>query len=216
MRADPDALIEALAAGLTPVQARTPARNWAAFALLAAVEVAAYLAVAGMRPDMGMAMGRTAFWWKALSLVVLAGIGIATAIAALRPDRSPRRGLRLFGIAAAVAIAVGWGLDAAHGAAPDQLALRLDWREGLACLGEIVVLALPALGILALLMRRGAPTDPSGAATAAGAAAAAWGGAVFTFACPHDDPFYIAVWFALSIGVVMAVARLLLPKLTRW
>ena len=206
-----DALIDSLAAGLTPVRHRTALRDEMAFAALAVVEVAVYLALRGMRPDMPVAMGHMAFWWKAVSLLVLAVIAVATTIAALDPARSPRRGLRSLAAAAAVAVAVGWGVDAARGGSAGLIA-RLDWRDGLDCIAFVIGCALPALGALALLMRRGASTDPRGAATAA----AAWGGVVFTLDCPHDDPFYIAVWFAAAIAIVMVIAHLVLPRLTRW
>ncbi len=210
-----DSLIDALAAGLTPVRHRTAARDGLALAALAVAEIAAYFALRGMRSDMPMAMGKMAFWWKAVSLLVLAAIGATTAIAALDPARSPRHGLRALAAAAAVAVAVGWGVDAARGGSAHLIA-RLDWRDGLDCIAVVVGCALPALAALALLMRRGAATDPGGAATAAGVAAAAWGGVVFTLDCPHDDPFYIAVWFAAAIIIVMGIARLALPRLTRW
>ncbi len=215
MADDAEALIDTLTARLTPVTPRRAGRDWLAFALLAVVEAAAYIGLIGPRHDMHAAMGQMAFWWKAVSLVILAAIGVSTTIAALSPDRSPRRGLRRLGVAAALAVVAGWILDASQSGTA-ALVARLDWREGLACVGVVVALALPALGVLALLMRRGAATDPRGAATAAGAAAAAWGGAVFTINCPHDDPFYIAVWFAAAIGAVMLVARAALPRLTRW
>lgn len=210
-----DAFADSLAAGLKPVTRRTPARDWTAFALLAAAELIAYAGLRGMRPDMPMAMGLMAFWWKGLSLLVLAVIGVATTITALAPERSARRGLRGLGIAAAVAVALGWIVDASR-AGPADLIARLDWREGLSCVGAVVILAAPALGALVVLMRRGAPTDPRRTATAAGAAAAAWGGAVFTLRCPHDDPLYIAVWFAVAILAIMAFARVTVPRLTRW
>ncbi len=200
---DGDAMLDALVAQLTPVQRRRPSRDWAVLALLAVAEVVAYLALRGMRPDMPDAMTHMAFWWKALSLLALAAIGVGTTIAALDPARSPRRGLRALGTAAAAALAAGWAIDAARGGSTELLA-RLDWREGLDCVAFVVGCALPALGALAVLMRRGAPTDPVGAATAAGIAAAAWGGVVFTLDCPHDDPFYIAVWFALAFAIVLA------------
>ena len=210
-----DRLVDGLAAGLTPVTRRTAARDWTAFAALAAVEVAVYAGLRGMRPDMPMAMGLMAFWWKGLSLLVLAVIGIATTIGALTPERSARRGLHRLGIAAAVVIALGWLVDAGRVGAADLL-VRLDWRDGLACVWSVVVLAAPALAALVILMRRGAPTDLRRTATAAGAAAAAWGGAVFTLRCPHDDPLYIAIWFVVAILGVMAFARLTVPRLIRW
>jgi len=131
------ALIDSLAAGLTPVRHRTAWRDGMAFAALAVVEVAVYLALRGMRPDMPVAMGHMAFWWKAVSLLVLAVIGVATTIAALDPARSPRRGLRSLAVAAAVAVAVGWGVDAAGGGSASLIA-RLDWRDGLDCIAFVI------------------------------------------------------------------------------
>ncbi len=211
----PDPLIERLAGGLRPVRRRLPLRDAAMLAVLGLIEIGLYVWVRGMRPDMPVAMGRMAFWWKAASLVILVAVGGVTAMAAFDPTRSPRRGLRGFAIAAAVAIAAGWGIDAAS-AGVGPLLIRLDWREGLRCVGAVVVLSLPALLALGILMRRGAPTDPGGTAAAVGLTAAAWGGAVFVLACPHDDPLYVAVWFAVAILLVAAIARLVLPRLTRW
>ncbi len=210
-----DRLIERLAHGLKPVRRRLPLRDAAILIGLGIVEIAIYIWVSGMRPDMPEAMGLMAFWWKAASLGVLAVIGGATALGALDPTRSPRRGLRGFAVAAAVAIAAGWAIDAAS-AGVGPLIARLDWREGLACVRAVVLLSIPALLALGLLMRRGAPTDPGGTAAAVGLTAAAWGGAVFVLACPHDDPLYVALWFAVSIAIVAWLARLVLPRLTRW
>ena len=217
MTADPsgDALLDALAADLAPVRRRRMARTAAALALLAGVEAGLYIVLrGGMRPDMGAAMGRMAFWWKVASLAVLAVVGVATTLAAVDPAGSPRRGLRRFAVAAAVAVALGWALDVAHGAG--GLAARLDWRQGVDCLAAVVVLSLPPLIALTMLLRRGAPTDASGSAFAAGIAAAAWGGAVFTVACPSDDPLYVVVWFAAAMAAVTALARLVVPRVTRW
>jgi len=211
-----DLLIDRLAGELRPVRRRVPLRDAAVLGLLGIAEIVIYLVLrGGMRPDMPMAMGLMAFWWKAASLAVLALIGGVTALAAFDPTRSPRRGLRGFAVAAAVAIVAGWGIDAAS-AGVGPLIARLDWREGLDCVFAVVVLSVPVLLALGLLMRRGAPTDPGGTASAVGLTAAAWGGAVFVLACPHDDPLYVALWFAVAIGIVAWLARLVLPRLTRW
>jgi hypothetical protein len=93
---------------------------------------------------------------------------------------------------------------------------RVNWLEGLQCLSKMVVLSVPAVIGLGVLMRRGAPTDRDGTALAAGLAAAAWGAFVFVFACPFDDPLYVAVWYSLSCGAVTFFARCTLPLLTRW
>lgn len=210
-----DALIDQLAGGLTPVRRHDLRRDVLILAALAIVEVAIYVAVRGMRPDMDMAMGLMSFWWKAASLGILAIIGGATALRAFDPVASPRRGLRRFAAAAAVALAIGWAIDAARVGGTALLA-RLDPHEGMLCVGAVVILSLPALLAFAVLMRRGAATDPAGTAAAVGLTASAWGGLVFVLACPHDDPLYVALWFTVAIGIVGLVARIGLPRLTRW
>ncbi len=65
-------------------------------------------------------------------------------------------------------------------------------------------------------MRRGAPTQPTRTAAAAGLAAAGFGAFVFAFHCPHDDPLYVAVWYGGAVLAVTGLARLILPRLTRW
>jgi hypothetical protein len=80
----------------------------------------------------------------------------------------------------------------------------------------MVLLSLPAMAALGVLMRRGAPTDIGGTSLTAGIAAAAWGAFVFVFACPADDPLYIAVWYVVGCGLVTMFARVVLPRLASW
>lgn len=208
-------LIEKLTADLRPVARRRPGRELAALVVLAVVEVILYVALGGMRADMDAAMVTPAFWWKAASLAVLAAVSTATVLASLDPSRSPRRGLRLVGLVTAVAVGAGWAIDAA-GAGGAALLDRLMWRDGIDCLFAVVALSLPPIVALGLMIRRGAPVDPARTAAAAGVTAAAWGGLIFVVRCPHDDPFYVAFWFAASILLVMLAARVLLPRLIRW
>jgi hypothetical protein len=213
MRTDP--LIDRLTHELKPVRRRTAWRDAVALAGLGAVELGLFLALGLMRPDMPMAMRLPSFWWKLASLGLIALVSGTVALVSLDPVRSPRRGLRWIVALIAVCLAIGWILDASRNGYAALLA-RLDWPSGLQCLTKMVVLAMPAVIALGVLMRRGAPTDRGGTALAAGIAAAAWGAFVFVFACPIDDPFYVAVWYSLGCGAVTLFARLTLPRLTRW
>ena len=130
-------------------------------------------------------------------LIVLAG----AAVASFDPVRSPRRGLRWLVAIIVLCFAAGWIVDASRDGLP-ALAARVNWREGVQCASEVMALSVPAMLGLGLLMRRGA--------------ALAWVAFVFVFACPHDDPLYIALWYAVRCGAVIAFARLALPRLTRW
>jgi hypothetical protein len=55
-----------------------------------------------------------------------------------------------------------------------------------------------------------------GSALLVGLAAAAWGAFVFVFACPFNNPLYIAVWYTVGCGIVTLLARTILPRIARW
>jgi hypothetical protein len=213
MQTDP--LIDRLAQDLKPVRRRALWRDALALLVLCAVELGLFLALGMMRPDMPMAMHLPSFWWKLTSVGLIALVGGSVALLSLNPVRSPRRGLRWIMPLVAVCLATGWMLDASQGGLASLLA-RLDWVHGVQCFSKIVGLSVPAVIALGILMRRGAPTDPSGTALAAGVAAAGWGTFVFVFACPSDDPFYVAVWYSLSCATVTSFTHYALPHLTRW
>ncbi|MDB5399084.1 MAG: hypothetical protein JWQ55_1102 [Rhodopila sp.] len=208
-------LLERLVSDLKPVRRRSVARDALVFAAVCVIELALFIGLGAMRPDMTAAMEAPSFWWKLGGLGLIAVVGGAVAIISLDPARSPRRGLRWLVAIVAICLAAGWIIDASREGF-SALAARVDWPDGLLCVYKIVLLSVPPLVGLGLLMRRGAPTDTSGTALAVGVAAAAWGAFVFVFACPHDDPFYIALWYALGCGLVTILARFLLPRLTRW
>jgi hypothetical protein len=210
-----DALIDRLANELKPVRRRTALADAFALVALCAVELGLFLVMGMARSDMSMAMHFPSFWWKLASLGLIGLLSGTVAIISLDPARSPRRGLRWIVALIAVCFASGWLLDASRDGL-STLISRLDWLDGVQCLYKMVVLSIPAVIGLGLLMWRGAPTDHAGTALAAGLAAAAWGAFVFVFACPFDDPLYVAVWYSLGCGAVTLFARLTLPRLTRW
>lgn len=208
-------LIDQLTQDLKPVRRRRPLVDAAILAALGLVELALFLAFGFMRSDMPKALHMPSFWWKLVSLGLIAAMSGAVAILSLDPTQSPRRGLRWTAGLIALSLAAGWVVDASHDGFAALLA-RLDWQDGVQCFAKMVVLSIPAVIGLGVLMRRGAPTDRAGTALASGLAAAAWGAFVFVFACPFDDPFYVAVWYSLGCGTVTLLGRLLLPRLARW
>jgi hypothetical protein len=210
-----DTLIDRLANELKPVRRRTAWKDALALVVLCAVELGLFLVMGMARSDMPMAMHLPSFWWKLASLGLIGIVSGSVAIMSFDPMRSPRPGLRWIVPLIAVCLASGWLLDASR-AGFSTLISRLDWLDGLQCLYTMVVLSIPPVIGLGLLMRRGAPTDRAGTALAAGLAGAAWGAFVFVFACPFEDPLYVAVWYSLGCGTVTLFARLTLPRLTRW
>jgi hypothetical protein len=214
-----DPLIDGLVADLGPVRPRRWQSEALLLAGLALAEVLLFFAFGDIRPDMPEAMGGMAFWWKSGSLAALALLSVAAVLVSLDPATTTARRLtplwRILTLAVPVLLAAGWLLDAGA-AGRAALLVRLDVAEGLDCLKNVALLSLPPVVALALLMRRGAPTQPRRTALAAGLAAAGFGAFVFAFHCPHDDPLYIAVWYGGAVALVSGLARLILPRLTRW
>ena len=208
-------LIDRLAADLTPVQPRSPWRDAAILVAVAAAQLALFLWLGAGRDDMHHATAHPGFWWKLSSLALLAVVGAATALRSFDPVANPTRGLRRAAVLLGAVLVAGWAVDLVANDA-GALWARLNWRLGIECVFETVVLTLPALVTLGLLMRRGASTNASGTAIAIGLTGAAWGAFVFAFACPSDDPLYVAIWYGVSITSVTVAARLILPRLTRW
>ncbi|MBB2197931.1 MAG: NrsF family protein [Gluconacetobacter sp.] len=210
-----DPLIDRLATDLRPVRRRTPWRDAAILLVLGAIEIVWVMTTGLMRPDMAHAMHMPSFWWKTASLAALAAISGGTALLSFSPLHAPRRGLRMVGAVALLALGLGWLVDALQ-AGPAVLWQRLDPAHGLICARKVVELSLPAALALGLLARRGAPVDSHGTAWAAGIAASAFGALAFSLACPFDDPLYLVVWYLAAGCVVTLATRLVLPLLTRW
>lgn len=210
-----ESLVERLAQDLRPVRRRSIVRDVLLLLLLAVGETAAFLGMGFMRPDMHLAMQAPSFWWKLCSMGLLAVLGVGVTIVSTDPVRSPRRGLRWIVVCLFAIFVSGWLIDAAQGGLAD-LIHRLNWQQGLQCVWKMIALSVPPAVALGMLMRRGAPTDRSGTALAAGLSSAAWGAFIFVFACPSDDPLYIAVWYALGCSVVTILGRAILLRLSRW
>jgi hypothetical protein len=214
-----DPLIDALVADLGPVQPRRWQREAALLAALGLFEILLFIALRGVRPDLHDAMGATPFWWKSGSLAIIVGIAATAALISLDPaSTTPRRLSRLWwalALAAPLLLALGWLVDAGASGRAALLA-RLAWQDGLDCLINITLLSVPPVVALGLMMRHGAPAQPGRTALAAGLAAAGFGAFVFAFHCSHDDPLYVAIWYGGAVAAVAALARLVLPRLTRW
>lgn len=210
-----DLLIDRLSQTLQPVRPRSIKREALLLLVLGAIEVAAFVGMGFMRPDMPTAMEHPSFWWKLASTGLIAILGAGVALISADPVRSPRRGLRWILACVVVIFASGWFIDAA-GDGVAELVRRLDWTQGVQCVWKMVALSIPPAIALGRLIRRAAPTDPSGTALAAGLSSAAWGAFVFVLACPSDDPLYIAVWYTVGCSIVTVVGRAVLLRLSRW
>lgn len=210
-----DNLLDGLVADMKPVRRRSVTMEALVLVGLVAIELAVWLLMGNARENLIHVVQTTpVFWWKLGGAAVLMTIGCATAVASFDPAASPRRGLAVLGGMFGVFLAIAFVLDAKQGFA--DLAARLSLWPGLICFAHIVPLSVPPLAALALLMRRGAPTDTAATSIACGLAAAGWGAFVFVFSCPHDDPLFVAVWYPATAAASALFARLVLPPISRW
>ncbi|MEO7239869.1 MAG: NrsF family protein, partial [Sphingomicrobium sp.] len=209
-------LIEQLAGGLTPVRARSIAREAVILTLIVALELALLAVTGEFRPDLSASLLLPQSWWRFGGLGLLAVMAGWCALASYAPDGKARLGRQLTVLTAIALVAVGWVIDASETAAAGSIAERLMWRNGIDCVVTMLILAVAPLITLGILMRRGAAADLAASATASSFAGAGFAALVFSFNCPHDDPLYVVVWYAIGIALITFAGRLILPRLTRW
>jgi hypothetical protein len=210
-----DSLINRLADDLKPVRPRRFWRDVTIIASICIAEIIVFFALGAALPGMPMRMHQATFWWRLVSLGLIAVISGIPAILSFGPTYSPRRALRWTGVVIVICLLAGLWINVG----PDgieSLIRRIDWRHGIECVTEMIALSIPPVIGLGILMRRGAPTDRARSALLVGIAAAAWGAFVFAFACPFNDPLYIAVWYSVGCGTITFLSRAVLPRLARW
>lgn len=210
-----DFLISRLTEDLKPVRSRRLGLDLAVAAVICALELGLFLALGAARPDMPAMMQQPSFWWRLASLGLIASISGTVAILSFNPVYAPRRAIRWLLLIVVICLAFGSLINAG----PDSqmgILQRLNWHAGVQCATKMILLSIPPMVGLGVLMRRGAPTDTRRTALLAGLAAASWGAFVFVFACPFNDPLYIAVWYSVGCGIVTGLCRMILPWLSRW
>lgn len=207
-------LIDHLSRDLKPVRPRTFFSDARMLVILFVIELGLYLGARMFRPDIAFAIYLRSFWWKLLSLGLIGTVGGTATILSVDPTGTSRGSLRFILGLIAMSLLSGWLF-----CMPDWLPLpatRLNPMQGLHCVYTIILLSIPFTIGLGLVIRRGAPTDLEGTASTAGIAAAAWGAFIFTFACPIDDPFYIALFYSIGCGAVLICSRRILKYIAHW
>jgi hypothetical protein len=206
-----EALIFDLSSKLAPVRRRSMVREGALVFALCAVELALFLSLGVMRPDMNHMAGSPYLTWRVGSLALLAVVACVLAVRSFSPTARPRQGLMLACAVAVVAVAAS-AFVAPEGVSDRTMLARIDPASGVKCATSIFVLSLPIVALLGVLMRRAAPTQPRLSALTSGIAAGACGAFVFAFCCPFNDPLYVVVWYSVGCAAVTGAARWRLPR----
>jgi hypothetical protein len=210
-----DSLIARLTDDLKPVRPRRFRRDVVIIAAICVAEIAVFFALGAALPDLPTRMHQPTFWWRLVSLGIIVVIGGIPAIFSFSPTYSPHRGLRWVLLVIALCLAAGLCISAGPGDL-ESLGRRVDWTNGIQCTAKMITLSIPPVLGLGALMCRGAPIDGNRTALLVGIAGSAWGAFVFVFACPFNDPLYVAIWYSLGCSTVVLVSRALLPRLSKW
>ncbi len=208
-----DNLIDALVADRPP---RGRPLRWALVAALLAgglVSLVPFLAILGVRADIGTALDTWRFELK-VGLVLLAlGLAFSLCIALSRPVAPEHPGRRLLPLGALAVLAMAIELFILPSASWQS---RLVGSNALVCLIAIPTLAIAPLAVVLAILRSGAPASPALAGGAAGLLAAAAAAALYAFHCFDNSPLFVVTWYALAALPVVAVGAAAGHRLLRW
>jgi hypothetical protein len=168
----------------------------------------------GVQP-LASAVGASWFWMKAGYSLALAMAGFLLLVRVARP------GARLgpaWLVVGALALAAIW-MMAAHAAmrtpirSQPHLWLGDTWRV---CPWRILALAGPIYLVVALGLRRLAPTRLALAGGAAGLLAGGLAAVVYGLYCQESTAPFVAVWYSVGIAGCALIGALTGPRLLHW
>lgn len=207
-------LIRALAAD--QAGPKTPLTLALALGLLPGIilSVFVYALVLGPRPHLMTMIGEPRILFKILFPWAFLACALPMALQLVRPAADLRACLIMFVVlalllAAAVVIEL-LVVPVAHWHA------SLMGHYAAACVFFIPVLSFgPLVGAL-IVLKRGAPTNPTLAGAGAGLLAAAIGAVIYATHCPDDSPLFFATWYGLATIIVVTIGGIAGRRLLRW
>jgi hypothetical protein len=207
-------LVEALVSDIDS-RGLAPARALALASIPAiAIALGLHLAVLGLRPHLISLLGDPRIAFKIGLTILLALLSSRLVLRLVTPGATLRNPAFLLAIVAALLAAA---VLAELLVVPEYLwSRRLLGSNAGFCLKSIPFLAAAPLIAALLALRQGAPEHPSLAGAAAGLFAGAIGAACYATHCPDDSPLFVAVWYSLAIGFVVAAGALAGRWILRW
>lgn len=179
-----------------------------------AIAFAAFLLLAGWRPDVLQSLGSPRFVFKLAINLALAIVAGGLLLRLSRPEARSGAFRWLLWLLLAVLLA---GVVAELAVLP-----REQWWESARgsnatwCLRIIPTLALAPLVASLLVLRRSAPGRPVLAGAAAGLMSAAIGGLLYATHCPDDSPLFVALWYGSATVMVVVAGALAGSRFLRW
>jgi hypothetical protein len=210
-----DDLIDRLSRNLRPVPRQAVARRLLLGTLAGAlVSAALTVAILGLRPDLGRAVGQTMFWVKLAYVVALAALALRACERLARPAGTTggRIGWLLAPVLALAAAAV-WQLMRAPQAG--RMPLLMGHSASL-CPWLILAFSLPPLAGLIWAVRGLAPTRLALTGLMVGLAAGGAGASAYALHCDEMTAPFLAVWYTLGVAGAGLVGLGLGPRVLRW
>jgi len=210
-----DELVQMLATGHEPVDARAPARRLAVAAALGALVAAALmLAFLGVRPDISRVASLPMFWIKLGFVVGLAAFALPVTLRLGRPGA--RLGRLPWGLAAPVAVVWLLAAVAVWTAAPDERASLILGGTWASCVPTIAALSIPPFAFALRALRGLAPTRLRLAGAAAGLLAGSIGASAYALHCPELAAPFLALWYLAGVLLPAAVGAWIGPRALAW
>ena len=179
-----------------------------------AISSALFSLTLGVRPDILSALSTWRFDLKLSTNLVLV---IAAAWVALRlssPTTTLLSAMRALIVPALLLLAaVVYELVTIPASAWPSRAMGVD---GVMCLANIIFLSVLPLTATIYALRRGAPTSPAVMGAVGGLIAGALGATVFAMHCTNDSPLFVAIWYALAIGLMSMLGLVVGKHALRW
>ena len=205
-----DDLIRSLA---STAGARRSASLQTSFAVTGAASLACALLlvflVIGIRPDFADMAVRMPFGFK---LAYTGSLVVGTSVVALYAATPGASATALCAISPAV-------MFLACGAIFDPTGFPIMGRTNTAvvfCVSSILFLSLPAMILMLVVMRKGAPTQPLFAGAVVGMLSASVGAMAYTLACKNDGTAFVAIWYTAACAIMAFIGAVAGHRVLRW
>ena len=209
-----DDFIAALSADSAPRGPGLTRRLVFALAISACVSLALFTALVGPRPDAAQAMNTVRFDLKFLDTLALLAPAFFLCLRLARPQTTP--GALLGWLLAPVVLLTGAVTVELATVPQAQWMTKLIGTNLWHCLTLVPLFSLPPLAALMLALREGAPSYPGLTGALAGATAAGVAATFYATNCTDDSPLFVATWYPLATGFVMALGALAGRRFLRW
>jgi hypothetical protein len=205
-----DDLIRSLASA---AGARRCASLQTAFAVTGAASLACALLlvflVIGIRPDFTDMAVRMPFGFK---LAYTGSLVVGTSVVALYAATPGASATALYALLPGI-------IFLALGVLFDPTGFPIMGRTNTAvvfCVSSILFLSLPAMILMLVVMRKGAPTRPLFAGAVVGMLSASVGALAYTLACKNDGTAFVAIWYTAACAIMAFIGAVAGHRVLRW